>query len=191
MTDQKKTQSNGKYQVLIAGEAGQGVIIQGIILAESAVASGAWVTQSARYGAAMRGGVATSDVVISNQPIDFPEVEKPDYMIAISQLTYDKFAVGKREARVVVYDPFFVKPVELEGVTQVGVAATDTAIKVFGGAQASNLIMLAGLAEVTGLVSTKDMIEAIDRNLSKKFRENNIRALEIGKEMAQEAGKGA
>jgi 2-oxoglutarate ferredoxin oxidoreductase subunit gamma len=189
MSGGKQRQPGGTYQVLIAGEAGQGVIIQGILLAEAAAASGAWVAQAARYGAAMRGGVATADVVISDQPIDFPEVENPDYLIAISQVTYEKFAVQRKSARIVVYDPFFVTPKQLEGVEQVCIAATDAAIKTFGGAQASNLIILGGLAEVTGLITTQNIIQAIDQNLEPRFRENNIRAFEMGKQMARAALK--
>jgi 2-oxoglutarate ferredoxin oxidoreductase subunit gamma len=189
--EKKSATSGGTHQVLIAGEAGQGVVLQGIILAEAAVAAGAWVAQSARYGAAMRGGEATSDVVISNQPLDFPEVEEPDYVVAISQITYDKFVVKRGTAKVVVYDPFFVKPADLEGVKQIKIPATDSALKTFGDSQASNLIILSALAEVTGLVSMGDMIAAIDRNLAPRFRDTNIRALEMGKEMAIEAGKEA
>jgi 2-oxoglutarate ferredoxin oxidoreductase subunit gamma len=139
----------------------------------------------------MRGGVATSDVVISDAPIDYPEVEKPDYLVTISQLTYKMFAVDKRHAKVVIYDPFFVKPQNIEGVKQYCIPATDTALKELGGVQPSNLIILAALAEATGLVSPENMIDAIDRNLAARFRENNMRALQMGKEMAQAAGKEA
>lgn len=194
MTDKhekKSATSGGTHQVLIAGEAGQGVVLQGIILAEAAVAAGAWVAQAARYGAAMRGGEATSDVVISDQPIDFPEVEDPDYVIAISQITYDKFVVKRNAGKIIVYDPFFVKAAKLEGVKQYKIPATDTALKEFGGSQASNLIILAALAEVTGIVSMDNIINAVDSNLSPRFRETNIKALEMGRQMAIEAGKEA
>ena len=123
--------------------------------------------------------------------IDYPEVEKPDYLVAISQLTYKMFAVEQGSAKVVIYDPFFVTPQKIEGVKQYRIPATDTALKELGGVQPSNLIILAALAEATGLVTTENMIDAIDRNLAARFRENNLRALEMGKQMAIAAGKEA
>jgi 2-oxoglutarate ferredoxin oxidoreductase subunit gamma len=179
----------GTSQVLIGGEAGQGVILQGIILADAAVAGGAWVAQTARYGAAMRGGEATAGVVISALPIDFPYVEQADYLVLLSQQTYAKYATGA--GQLVVYDPFFVTPEAREGIDQVGIPATDTALKDLGGAQPANLIVVGALAALTGLVTTDNLIEAVDRNLSARFRATNIRALEIGAALARAAREGA
>jgi len=190
-TNDNKT-SGGAHQVLIAGEAGQGVVVQGILLAEAAVAAGKWVAQTARYGAAMRGGEATSDVVISDEPIDFPEVEEPDIVIAISQMTYDKYVVGKEHVKFVVSDPFFVKAKDLgSGVRQVSVPATDLAIKTLGSAQPSNIIIVGALAELTGVVSSESVIEAMDKNFSARFREANLKALKLGQELVRAGGKEA
>ena len=178
------TQTDITQQVLIAGEAGQGVILQGVLLAEAAVARGAWVAQSARYGAAMRGGEATADVVICSRPIDFPHADHPDYLITISQATYQRFALESTSAKVVIYDPFFVTPAEKPGLEQLGIPATDTALKRFGNVQPANLIVLSALAEVSGLVSLEDLIQAVDRQLAVRFRDANLQALALGREMA-------
>lgn len=178
-------------QVRIGGEAGQGVILAGVILAQSAVGDGRRVAQSARYGAAVRGGEATADVVLSEGDIDFPHVEAPDLLVVLSQSTYDKFVPAQREGTMVFCDPFFVSPREAPpGVRQFEIAATDTAIRRFGKGTSANLILLGFIAALTSVVSRESLENAVREGVSAKFREANLEALKIGAEMAGEVSHG-
>jgi len=175
------------YQVRIGGEAGQGVILAGVLLAQAAAEAGMQVAQSARYGAAVRGGEATSDVVISSESIDFPHVESPDYLVVISQSTYDKFAPVQAEGTLVISDPFFVKSGPLKNVRHIELAATDAAIKRFGKSTSANLVLLGALVELSNVASMDSLRAAVEHGVSAKFKKANFEALEMGRKMAQAA----
>ena len=177
----------GSVEIRFGGEAGQGVILSGVMLAETAAEDGRMVAQSARYGAAVRGGEATANVVISDKLIEYPHVEEPDYLVVSSQQTYDKFAPAQAPSTLVIYDPFFVKPKELPGICQLSIAATDAAIKEFGKATGANMIVLSALATLTNVISQESLQAVIEKGPAKRFREANMKALELGRRMAAAA----
>jgi 2-oxoglutarate ferredoxin oxidoreductase subunit gamma len=169
------------FQVRFAGEAGQGVILAGVTLAEAAMKDRRRVAQSARYGAAVRGGEATADVVISDSAIDYPHVEAPDYLVALSQPTYDRFAPLQAEGTLIVHDPFFVRPAEQAGRRQLAVAATDEAIRRFGKGTSANLIILGFLCEATRVVSWESLVAAVGEGFAPRYRDPNLEALAMGR----------
>ncbi len=93
-----------RYEVRLAGEGGQGLILAGLILAEAAVIydhKNACQTQS--YGPEARGGASKSEVVIDNEPIDYPKVISADALLAMSQEACDKYYHDlKREGLLIV-----------------------------------------------------------------------------------------
>jgi 2-oxoglutarate ferredoxin oxidoreductase subunit gamma len=176
-------------QIRIGGEAGQGVILAGVVLAEAAAADGRHVAQSARYGAAVRGGEATADVVVADGPIDFPHVERPDQLVALSQPIWNRLMPTQAPGTLVIYDPFFVQPDNPpEGVRLVRIPATERAITAFGKATAANLVVLGALVELGGAVSRESLEHAAAGSVSPRFREANMKALAMGRELATAAG---
>lgn len=176
-----------RRQIRIGGEAGQGVILAGVMLAEVAAEDGREVAQSARYGAAVRGGDATADVVMADGPIDYPHVEAPDVLIALSQPTYNQYAPKQKAGTTLIYDPFFVDPSEQAGVRQLPIPATDAAIREFGKGTGANIVVLGALAALTEVVSRDSLEKVIGKNPKQRFRENNLKAVEIGARLAAEA----
>jgi 2-oxoglutarate ferredoxin oxidoreductase subunit gamma len=180
--------SGGKtMQIRIGGEAGQGVILAGVILAQAAMNDERQVAQSARYGAAMRGGDATVDVVISDEPIDYPHVEAADHLVVMSQPTYEALVPKRAEGGAVYYDPFFVVPRDGFAERQIPIDATEAAIKRFGKATAANQIVLGFLNAASGAVTWESLVAAIEAE-SPKFRATNLEALELGRALAAKAG---
>lgn len=182
--------ARAQLQIRIGGEAGQGVILTGVVLAQAAMTEERQVAQSARYGAAMRGGDATADVVIADAPIDYPHVETPDFLVVLSQPTYDRLATIQPAGTLVIYDPFFVTPGSIDGVRQVPIPATERAIAEFGKGTGANLIIAGALAELSGAVAAASLIAAVEQSLSPRFRESNLRALEIGRQLAADFAEG-
>ena len=84
--------TNGVYErVIIAGFGGQGVILAGKLLAQTGMTAGHEVTYMPSYGAEVRGGTAHCMVVLSNELIASPLVNKPDAVIAMNKASVDKF----------------------------------------------------------------------------------------------------
>lgn len=181
-----------EVQIKIGGEAGQGVILAGVVLAESAVRDARHVAQSARYGAAVRGGEATADVVLSDAPIDHPHVEHPDALVVLSQPIWEKLVPAQAPGTTVLFDPFFVSPgAAPDGVRVFEIDATERAIDRFGKGTAANFIMLAALVELTSAVGRGSLEAAVTETVSARFRETNLAALDLGRELARAASEAA
>ena len=174
-------------QIRIGGEAGQGVILAGVILAQAATNDHRQVAQSARYGAAMRGGDATVDVVIADAPIDYPHVEAADHLVVLSQPTYEALVPRRAPDGVVYYDPFFVTPRAGFAPVQHAIAATESAIKRFGKATAANQIVLGFLCAASRAVTWESLVAAVVAE-APRFKEQNLEALRLGRELAAQAG---
>ena len=94
-----------RTEIRLAGEGGQGMILAGIILAEAAAIYDRKNTvQSQSYGPEARGGASKSEVIISDETIDFPEVINADILICLSQEAYDKYAGTVKEGGLTIVD---------------------------------------------------------------------------------------
>ena len=79
------------YQLRLSGSGGQGVITAAIIFAEAAVIQGFNAVQSQSYGPEARGGASKAEVLIDSNPIFHPHVDKPDFLLALTQKAADKY----------------------------------------------------------------------------------------------------
>jgi len=80
-----------KYEILIAGFGGQGVLFTGKVMAYAGLKDGREVSWMPSYGPEMRGGTTNCSVVISDEPIGSPIVTEPDILIAMNTPSLDKF----------------------------------------------------------------------------------------------------
>ncbi len=168
-------------QAMICGYGGQGIVLAGTILGQAAFNDGKWVGGTNSYGAASRGGACRSEVVISGQPIIFPYVIEVDVLIAMYQTAYDKY-IGevRREGGVVVYDDRFVTPDKVDGVKQVPVPATRTALEELKSELVANVVMLGAVVEITGLVTKDALRSAVAETVAERLRELDLKAVEAG-----------
>lgn len=179
-------------QIRVCGFGGQGVVLAGTILGYAAINDGKWVSGSNAYGAQARGGSARSEVVISKDPVKFPHVIKSDILIALSQSAYDEYIKDISDAdAVVIYDDLMVNPQDLKHARQIGVPATNTAIRELDNKQAANIVILGASAAITGIVSKQALISSITENVGDRFRELNLKALEVGYRLGEDIKQGA
>jgi 2-oxoglutarate ferredoxin oxidoreductase subunit gamma len=168
-------------QVRLCGFGGQGIILAGTILGYAAINDGKWVAGSSSYGAAARGGTCYSDVVISDGLIVYPHVIRADVLIALSQIAYDAYLkMVSPQDGTVIYDERLVSVRETDNLKQVGVSATELAIKELGSKQVANIVMLGAATLITKIVSKDALISAIDKNVPPRFRDLNLRAVDLG-----------
>ncbi|RPI76880.1 MAG: 2-oxoacid:ferredoxin oxidoreductase subunit gamma [Desulfobacteraceae bacterium] len=177
-------------QVRLIGFGGQGVVLAGTILAHAAIKDGRWVAGSSAYGAQARGGTARYDVIVAEDAIKFPHMISTDILIAFSQKAYEE-SLGQlsEQGALVIYDELLVKPQVLKQVTQISVPATDKALQDLNNKQAANMVMLAAAAALTGLASQSALVKALEENSAERFREINLKALELGQRIGMEIKK--
>jgi 2-oxoglutarate ferredoxin oxidoreductase subunit gamma len=100
-------------EVIIAGFGGQGIILAGKLLAQTAMAGGKEVTFMPAYGAEMRGGTANSMIIISDEPIATPTVSRPDSLIVMNKASMHKFASRLKSPGLLIYNSSLVEPDDL------------------------------------------------------------------------------
>lgn len=78
-------------EILIAGFGGQGILFAGKFLANMGMLEGRHLSWLPSYGPEMRGGTANCSVVLSDDPIGSPIVNKPDVLVAMNLPSLDKY----------------------------------------------------------------------------------------------------
>jgi 2-oxoglutarate ferredoxin oxidoreductase subunit gamma len=65
--------------------------------------------------------------------------------------------------------------------------ATSQAIKELDQKQSANIVILGASAAITGMVTKEALIAGITENVSARFRDLNIKALELGYRLGKES----
>jgi len=180
-----------RTEIRLAGEGGQGMILAGIILAEAAaIYDGKNAVQSQSYGPEARGGASRSEVIISDEEIDFPEVILPDILVALSQMAYDKYSTNLSANGLLIVDEDRVKDVCVQNAVKLPVGRI--ALETTGKSITANTVALGILVGLTGLVSHQAIEKAVQAHAPKGTEELNAIALQAGFEQAEtvlEAGQ--
>ena len=143
------------------------------------------VTQTQSYGAASRGGSSRSDVVISTEPIFFPEATHFDALVALTQESCDKFFPNLRDEGVLIIDTIFVKNYTVTDQLIYALPFTQIAIEKLGSSLPTNIMALSFMIRVTGIVSEKYLKEAI-KAFKPEFAESNLKAMKLAFKLADE-----
>ena len=180
---------------MFAGFGGQGVIKAALLLAISAgLYEGKEVAQTQSYGPEARGGACRSEVVISDETIDYIKPISLDTFVVMSQPALDKYKSSvDPEQTVVIADTTLIKQPP-ENIKQLfPVEATQVAEQEFGQALFANIVMLGALAAITDTVSEESLSRALEGNVPDKTLEKNRLALkrgyEIGNKLKDESSR--
>ena len=78
-------------KIICSGVGGQGVLTLGMILAEAAAAQDQYVTWVPSYGSEMRGGAASCQIKISDEPVGSPYIQEIDVLVAMNEASITQF----------------------------------------------------------------------------------------------------
>jgi 2-oxoglutarate ferredoxin oxidoreductase subunit gamma len=78
--------------VIIAGFGGQGILFAGKVLARAAMSEEREVLWIPSYGPEMRGGTASCTVILGDEPIGSPVVDRADAAVVLNLPSHAKFA---------------------------------------------------------------------------------------------------
>ena len=172
-----------RVEVLVSGFGGQGVVRVGQILSTAAVNSGLHTTMLVSHGTETRGGYVRSQVVISDEPIDSPVVENPDYLCALSKAAYNRFKTLV-SAGSIIYDPAFVEPDQTLDARHVPLRARDIAVEKLGKEIFANVIVVGYIARLMADTLRKEAVAEAVRERIPKFQDENLAAFELGYSLA-------
>ena len=175
-----------RYRLVFSGSGGQGVITAAIILAEAAVVhEKLTAVQSQSYGAAARGGATRSDVIISDEKINFPKVIQPNGLICLTQTAYNKFHQIIRPGGLLITDTRWVETSRKVDARQIELPMHETVMEKIGKPIVLNICMLGAVIELTQLVKPESIMSTLQHRIPGSFLEMNRQALDIGRELAE------
>lgn len=184
-------------RIALAGEGGQGVQSVAEILAEAAYNENKQAIYIPNFGLEQRGGVSIAFIQVSDKRIGAPKFNKADVVIAMSERAVSRTAGYSDSNTLFVYDPGFkVDPADLPGEAKqiIGLPAIDTANNQLH-PRVFNIIIMGAVIGLTNMVTFEAAKAALEHKLGYKFEKNpdlrelNFKALEIGKQMAEESLK--
>ena len=174
-------------RLVLSGSGGQGVITAAIILAEAAVMyEGMEAAQSQSYGAAARGGATRSDIILSDEPINFPGVVQPNILVCLTQEAYNLYSSIIRPGGALITDSRFVTTTKKVDARQTELPMYDTVMKEIGKPIVFNICVLGALIGSTELLRPESVMKAIGDKVPKSFLEMNNRAFDLGLTLAGE-----
>lgn len=174
-----------RVEFRLSGSGGQGLLLAGIALAEAAILEGKNATQTQSYGPEARGGASKSEVVISDEEIDYPKAIDPDFLLALTAESYRTFGRAMGDGLVVV-DASVPLSGEVKARTM-ALPIIETATRALGKAVVSNMVALGALAGLSGTVSRKSLEAAVAKRAPAGTADLNMRALAAGFELAEVA----
>jgi 2-oxoglutarate ferredoxin oxidoreductase subunit gamma len=185
---------SGLYEeVTIAGFGGQGIILAGKLLAQTAMMAGKEVTYMPAYGAEMRGGTANSMVIMSDEPIASPIVSMPNSLIAMNKASLMKFGPRIKGDGLLVMNSSLIggEPEEVDGSVRVLKVPCDDLAVELGNPKVANMIAIGAYLGAKGLFGAEAAGKALPEVLAARYHKTlpiNNQALKRGAEFAAENG---
>ncbi|GAB6171283.1 2-oxoacid:acceptor oxidoreductase family protein [Paradesulfitobacterium aromaticivorans] len=172
-------------QIQLSGSGGQGLILAGIILADAALSEGFNVIQTQAYGPEARGGASRAEVILSKELIDYPHVEQPDILLALTQEACDKYLPLASKKALVIVDSLLVENVPETKATVLSLPIIQTAKQDLSKEMVGNIVALGALNSAANLVSPEALEAAVLKRVPKAYVELNKKALEAGKNIVK------
>jgi 2-oxoglutarate ferredoxin oxidoreductase subunit gamma len=180
----KKRADLNRFEARVSGLGGQGVITLGKILGWGlALGHGFFVTQTQSYGPEARGGSSRADLVVSSQPISYPKTEELDLLVALSQEACNSYYRALKPGGVLLVDTTLVKQTPTNHF--LGLPFTELARERVGNPMALNTLVLGSVTHVLPFAEARHMRRAIEENFPAKIQAVNLKAFNLGLQLAK------
>lgn len=161
-------------EIIIAGFGGQGVLLTGKILCVAGMREDLYVTHIPSYGAEMRGGTANCSVVVSDEEVASPVIERPGIVIALNGPSMKKFEDRIRPGGLLIWNSSLIqeKPSRTD-IVAVPLEATGLSLEK-GTERGANMAALGALLALKPDIISREAVEAaLDEAISARNRKFN------------------
>ena len=172
-------------KIIISGSGGHGIMLVGKVLAEAALREGRHVTWLPAYGAEVRGGAAYCMVIISDEPIGSPYIDKADTLIAMNEPSLNKFLKKLKPRGLLVINSSLVKIKTVNKKNILRFPFMDIAVAL-GNAKVANMVVLGAFDAAKKIVSIKNTLNVISdfaESYNRELFEINRKALLEGERL--------
>lgn len=170
-------------EIKIGGFGGQGVILASMIIGKAAsIFDNKHAAMIQSFGPEARGSSCSAQLIVSDRPIAYPYVRKPDILAALSHDAYVQFGKELAADGILIAESDLVKldPKRTPARTY-SVPATRFAEEL-GRKVVTNIVMVGFFTAVTGLVSADAAANAVRDSVPKGMETLNLKAFEKGYE---------
>lgn len=179
-------------EIVIAGFGGQGVLSMGKILAYSGIMEDKEVSWFPAYGPEQRGGTANVTVILSDERISSPVLNKYDLAIILNQPSLEKFEKMVKPGGSLIYDTYGIQdPPTRTDINVYKIEAMDESMKM-DNTKVFNMIVLGGLLKVSPMVKLESVISGLKKTLPERHHNllpMNEKAILRGMEIIQQVSK--
>ncbi len=192
-----------KIDFILAGVGGQGIVLMGDLLAETAMAAGYDVKKSDIHGMAQRGGSVVSYVRLAGRVWSpLPKTGEVDFLVGLEKLETARWASQLHQDGVAIVNDHSILPLSVSS----GVDPYPTDAQILGSLHARtdlvhwvdgtvlatglgnpkvvNVVLLGFLASLLPM-SWEVWLSTIERRVPARYRDLNVRALEAGRKAAE------
>ncbi len=166
----KETKKELYEELIIAGFGGQGIMLIGKLLAQTAMNCGMEVTYMPSYGAEVRGGTANCMLVIAENEIACPVVGNPDSLIIMNKVSLTKYAPMLKKGGLLILNSSLIdiEPDVDDSVEVIRLPADDLAVEL-GSIKAANMVALGAYLQVRGFLDIESAINALPEILAQRY----------------------
>ncbi len=180
-------------EIKVGGLGGQGVILAGMIIGRGAsIFADKHATLTQSFGPEARGSACSAQILIADDPVEYPYVHHPDILVVMSQEAYNRFAPALSPTGTMLYESDLVTPAEglAEGIARYGVPATRIAEELQRPV-VLNIVMVGFFAAMTNVVRAEALRESVEASVPAGTESLNLTAFDRGFTFGQEllAGK--
>ncbi|MFC1933687.1 2-oxoacid:acceptor oxidoreductase family protein [Chloroflexota bacterium] len=170
-----------RKEIRIAGFGGQGVVLSGNIVGKAtSIFTNGFAALTQNYGPESRGGSCTAELVISDEPIDYPYVTKPQVQIILSQEAYVQYGQDLSHRTLMIVDSDLVKVNPDQKPQPLSIPASRMAREEIGRAVVANIIVLGFLAAVSDIVPVEALKNSVLDSIPAGTESINTKAFELG-----------
>ncbi len=175
-----------RTRFIFSGSGGQGVITAAVILGETAVMyEGLNAVQSQSYGPEARGGAARSEVIISDETINFPKVNSANVLVCLTQQAYNKYSMAIRPGGLIITESHNIKLLKKVDARQIGLPFSETASEKVGMPVTMNICMLGAVVGLTEIVNRDAVLKTIATRVPPDFLAANKKAFQLGLDLVE------
>jgi len=179
-----------KFEARITGIGGQGAITAGHIFGTAAALyEGKEVVVTEGYSPYVTGGWSRADVVISEEPIDYPLVSRLDALVTMYQEGLDLNLKMVKPGGVVIVEKRLVNLSRVVGDGRVFAIPAAAAAETLGKKVLMNIVMLGSMVALASPHTLEPLKKAVAERFP-KAAELNVKALDAGVELSEQAKNG-
>ncbi len=169
-----------RTEIRVSGFGGQGIIFLAYVIGRAvSIHEDRHATFNQSFGPEARGSACSAQLILCDEPVDYPYIRRPSILVSMSQEAYTKFREELDPGGLLLVDEDLVHLQDGENHKVLAVPATRFAEEL-GRRICANMVMCGFVAATTGIVKKESAREAIQESVPPGSEDLNLAAFDRG-----------